>query len=289
MGTVDFSKIKVLVTDGDSWTAGDIVDPVLFKDEPWHVNHPDNRPYRLPRVWPHKLAKRLGIECINISNAGSSNDGILRRTLNQLDKVLETYKPEEIFYIVGWSSPERKDFFYKSPENHAVWETMYPGEIHHFKGHTDSIDRFYREYVMSFWNSEEFITRYIQHNLTLHYFFKAHNIQHLFFDAFYESKEAVMSPKHSIRESKKLYSVFLDMMRDKDRLESLQLTNPLKKYNKIVESNFVDTSFNSYILDREKELDRMLITFHPNEEGHELWAEYLHRFLTQEGFAKKKG
>ena len=97
-----------------------------------------------------------------------------------------------------------------------------------------------------------------------------------------------MSPKHSIRESKKLYSVFLDMMRDKDRLESLQLTNPLKKYNKIVESNFVDTSFNSYILDREKELDRMLITFHPNEEGHELWAEYLHRFLTQQGFAKKK-
>ncbi len=283
MGSVDLTKIKVIVTDGDSWTAGDIVDPVLFKDEPWHVNHPKNRPYRLPRVWPHKLAAKLGIECINISSAGSSNDGIIRRTLNELDKVLEKYKSEEILYIVGWSSPERKDFFYKTNEHRAVWETMYPGEIHHFKGYEEAIDRFYKEYVLSFWNYEEFITRYIHQNLQLHYFFKAHNIQHLFFDAFYESKEAVLSPKHSIRESKKLYSVFLEMMENKDRLESLQLTNPLKKYNKIVDSNFVDTSFNSYILDREKELDRMLITFHPNEEGHELWADYLYKFLVGNG------
>jgi hypothetical protein len=71
-------------------------------------------------------------------------------------------------------------------------------------------------------------------------------------------------------------------------LESLQLTNPLKKYNKIVESNFVDTSFNSYILDIEKELGRMLITFHPNEEGHELWADYLHKFLIKNHRIKKK-
>ena len=39
--------VKILYTNGDSWTAGDIVDPIRFKDEPWHVMHPDNDQYRL--------------------------------------------------------------------------------------------------------------------------------------------------------------------------------------------------------------------------------------------------
>jgi len=42
------------------------------------------------------------------------------------------------------------------------------------------------------------------------------------------------------------------------------------------------------ILDREKEIGKLLITFHPNEEGHELWADYLHKFLTDSNFVKKK-
>ena len=43
-------KTKVLYCDGDSWTAGDIVDPKLFGDNVAEVHHPDNEQYRLPRV-----------------------------------------------------------------------------------------------------------------------------------------------------------------------------------------------------------------------------------------------
>ena len=62
-------KTKVLYCDGDSWTAGDIVDPKLFGDNVAEVHHPDNEQYRLPRVWPHKLGKLLGVKvvgCISI-------------------------------------------------------------------------------------------------------------------------------------------------------------------------------------------------------------------------------
>ena len=55
-------NFKTLYANGDSWTAGDIVDPVLFGDDLSKVNDPKNKPYRLPRVWPHKVGKELGVE-----------------------------------------------------------------------------------------------------------------------------------------------------------------------------------------------------------------------------------
>ena len=41
---------------------------------------------------------------------GSSNDGIVRRVLPNVLRLLTQYKPNELFVIIGWSSPERKDF-----------------------------------------------------------------------------------------------------------------------------------------------------------------------------------
>ena len=62
--------MKLLLCDGDSWTAGDIVDPNLFGDNLAEVHHPNNNQYRLPRVWPHKLGKLLNVDVLmgNIQN-----------------------------------------------------------------------------------------------------------------------------------------------------------------------------------------------------------------------------
>ena len=93
---------KILLCDGDSWTAGDIVDPDIFGDQLEHVNHPDNRPYRLPKVWPHKLAKLLEVEVENTSVAASSNDAIVRRIVEnvldilniKMNKLLNPFSPD---------------------------------------------------------------------------------------------------------------------------------------------------------------------------------------------------
>ena len=61
--------IKMILCDGDSWTAGDIVDPSLFGNILSEVHHPDNDQYRLPRVWPHKLGELLGIDVFNNSSS----------------------------------------------------------------------------------------------------------------------------------------------------------------------------------------------------------------------------
>ena len=179
-------KTKVLYCDGDSWTAGDIVDPKLFGDNVAEVHHPDNEQYRLPRVWPHKLGKLLGVKVLNKAHAGSSNDGIVRRVLPNILRLLTQYKPDELFVIIGWSSPERKDFFYKDE-----WKTMYPNEYNELN-EKDEIDKFKKTYFKYFWEEQEYTQRYIEQNLLLHNFLESKGIKHLFFDAFYETKEMGM-------------------------------------------------------------------------------------------------
>ena len=103
-----------MLCDGDSWTSGDIINPELElagKEHP-NVNDPSNDDYRLPKVLPHKLGKLLDVETLNIAMAGSSNDAIVRRTMRKVKELLLDYKPEDLFVIIGWSSPERKDFYY---------------------------------------------------------------------------------------------------------------------------------------------------------------------------------
>ena len=145
---------NILYCDGDSWTSGDIIDPELFGEDFSHVNHPDNDQYRLPRVWPHKLGKLLGIEIDNESVAGSSNDAIVRRVVPNVLRLLKKYKSEEIFVIVGWSSPERKDFYYKGEWD--CWETLYPAQIEQNLPNRD-IEKFYKLYLKYYWNPQEYM------------------------------------------------------------------------------------------------------------------------------------
>ena len=56
--------MKLILCEGDSWTSGDIIDPEIFGDRLDKVNDPRNRPYRLPKVWPHKLGKLLKVDTL---------------------------------------------------------------------------------------------------------------------------------------------------------------------------------------------------------------------------------
>ena len=235
---------KILICEGDSWTAGDILNPEL--DVTW-VNHPSNDSYRLPKVWPHKLGKLLNIEVLNMSQAGSSNDGIVRRLIDNTFKLLKKYKGEEMFVIVGWSSPERKDFF---TENN--WETLYPA--HNHNQNIESVNKLWDVYVENFWNEEEYISRYIHTNLYIHYFLKSHNIDHMFFDAFYETSEFGLHHEKQIR----------DIITDKN-------------YLNITKNFFKDISFKNFLLKNKDKFGGEVFNKnpHPDEMGHQLWAEEL--------------
>ena len=67
----------------------------------------------------------------------------------------------------------------------------YPNEYNELN-EKDEIDKFKKTYFKYFWEEQEYTQRYIEQNLLLHNFLKSKGIKHLFFDAFYETKEMGM-------------------------------------------------------------------------------------------------
>ena len=257
---------KILLCDGDSWTAGDIIDPEIFGDQLEHVNHPDNRPYRLPRVWPHKLGKLLEVEVENISVAASSNDAIVRRIVENVLDILKRYDSSGVFVIIGWSSPERKDFYFKGDWDGDFiesWETLYPSQPDmHWP--SPELKIFFMTYVKWFAHQEEYISRYVDQNLYLHYFLESHNIEHLFFDAFYERGPGGIESS-------------VDLI---DELKNID-TNSIKHFLKIRKDFFKDKSFKRILVDGGGKFKDGLWgqDYHPTELGHKLWAEELYKDL----------
>tara|TARA_R110000765_G_scaffold368754_1_gene458943 strand:- start:4926 stop:5801 length:876 start_codon:yes stop_codon:yes gene_type:complete len=285
---------KLIICDGDSWTSGDIIDPELLRDgkDFSHVNHTDNDQYRLPRVWPHKLGKLLDIEIHNRSVAGSSNDAIVRRVVPNVLRLLKKYKSEEIFVIVGWSSPERKDFFFTGEWDGDFlesWETLYPAQIEQNLPNKD-IEKFYKLYLRYFWNSQEYMNRFINQNLYLHYFLERNNIKHLFFNAFYECSS------NDTNTYEKFVTEAVSGMREKsDLINDIKSLFPkvgndslddgyFKSTNLYVVEEFIDmknkvmkdVSFRNFLMNRDL---FKIPAQHPNEQEHQLWANELYKDL----------
>ena len=276
---------KILICDGDSWTAGDLIDPELFGDDMTHVNHPDNDQYRLPRVWPHKLGKLLNVEVSNISVAGSSNDAIVRRLIPNVMKLLGHYNSDDFFIIVGWSSPERKDFYFKGEWN--SWETLYPAQLTQSLPNKD-LEKFYKIYLKYFWNEKEFMNRYINQNLYLHYFLKSKNIDHLFFNAFYESsaldfdddvyKKFVEVGVSGMRENTDIIDDIKKFNGSESYGEYFNSANPyiVKEFLKVTDKVFKEVSFRNFLMEKGLFSSPQQ---HPNDMEHQLWAKELYKDL----------
>jgi hypothetical protein len=282
MAAVSFNT---LYCNGDSWTAGDIVDPELFGDNLAKVNDPLNKPYRLPRVWPHKLAKKLGVECINNAHAGASNDRIVRSTINDVTELLNTKKPEEIFAIIGWSSPERKDFYYKADKNNSeYWFCVYPAEFRHWNDDNKDLNDFFKLYINRFWNKEEYLSRHCLNVLSLHHFLKSKNIKHFFFDCFYEDKEGVIDENtHQLYEQPSLQNNLKAFYTNtpKKKLERLDIQHSLQEVVELYKKLYPNETFLEYIRELEKNKFKPfeLVDYHPTEFGHDFWSNYLYNFL----------
>lgn len=63
----------------------------------------------LQHAWPNILASRLNVDLINQAKGGSSNDKILRTTVEFLDNLTHS----DLFVIIGWTSWEREEWQYQ--------------------------------------------------------------------------------------------------------------------------------------------------------------------------------
>ena len=261
--------MKVIYCDGCSWTGGHDIDPKLEKEGLTDVNHSDNDSHRLPKLWPYKLGQLINAEIINNGVAGSSNDGIVRRTLREVKNLLSEHRAKDIYVVIGWTSPERKDFFYRN-DNKAAWDTLYPNQSEYYHPDED-VQKFWEIYVQKYWNEEEYLERYLQQVMFLHLFLKDLGVKHLFFDAFYET--------HDTKNPTMLNSVDIENKLLTTRTGKMGHYYLINELSDIREKVFMTISFRNFLLQTGKLKfgENMFSTtdYHPTEKAQHLWAKKL--------------
>jgi hypothetical protein len=290
-----------IITDGDSWVFGcEIVDPKIVENYPKGTYagsfdyYENNDNYRVPRIFPTFLSKKLNAKVTNLAWPADDNGSILNRTMIYITKeyLAKNKSVDNLFVIIGWSSPERNVFFYKDEfTNFSMRFRLWP-QVKHFDSKAQ--EDFWNIYVQYLWNSEEYMPRYVMNVLQFQNFCKVHNIKWMCFNSFYQT------PNQNIMDWKDL-NVREELMKinsggaqyhkstDPDNTrrnlqfkytELWDTVDPIRFYKKDKEQN----TFYSFI--KKFNTDKMFNGWHPSPEAHELWADELCRYINENALLK---
>jgi hypothetical protein len=263
-----------LIAFGDSWTWGsELRDPSV--QGPREDFDPRDDQWRQAHAWPAHLGNLLARDSvINLGRPACSNDTILRTLTEWLATSghLQGHGNPKDLVVIGWTSPERKDFwFYDSDDPHCPdqgWLTMYPMWTHTYQ-HA-AINRFSYEYVSYWWHAAEYMHRYIN---TLHraqQLLDSVGLDYCHFQAIYHHHAQLIDQWND----QQYQAQHSHSISDADRLLWQQLHS-----NRFLHKDQARATFHNHILAQRSRQDVLMIS-HPNELGHEIWAEHLAAFLT---------
>lgn len=126
--------------------------------------------------WPGQLGRELGFD--RVFNDGvpcSSNDRVVRTTIRWvLHELAAGVAPADLFVVIGWSSPMRREF-----RINGSWRQLVP----HHDYHDLELDIFARTYRELAWDPVEAAVRFATQLVVMQSFLRANHIEHLFFDA----------------------------------------------------------------------------------------------------------
>jgi len=291
--------MKELIVTGDSWTFGsEIRNPELFskyKDIPdWDER---NDEYRISRIWPTLLSKKLGFDsCKNLSFVAASNDKAIRNLINYLTKeyISKNKDLSDIFVVIGLTSPERRDFYYKNKKSNSGWITLWPAWEHNYN--QEGVNDFVKSYVSYFWNEEEFLNRYVNQLLYLQTLLESYNIQYLIFQSFYQPQidyykintwkdtPYVNLWNNSFHGSSD--TIDTKYYNGSSEREIWDMINPIKFMNKDKDIH----SFHGYLVKNGQWSNKSNTDYnmlHPNEHGHKLWADELYNYIESNNLYRK--
>ena len=290
------SKKLEIICDGDSWVFGcEIVGPELAAKFPKNTYpgtfdyYEENDAYRIPRIFPTHLAKLMDAEVTNLAWPADDNGTILNRTMVHISKeyLAKGKSTENLFVIIGWSSPERNVFFYKDMEKLFIERFRLWPQVPHFSSKAQ--EDFWKIYVEYLWNPEEYMPRYVMNVLQFQNFCNAHNIKWMCFNSFYQTPTADIKEWKDLNiknELKELHSgggpYHISSDEDSKR-RYYQFTytdlwdniDPIRFYKKDKPNN----TFNSFI--KKSNANPVLHGWHPSPESHKLWAKELVRYINE--------
>lgn len=283
---------KTIIFDGDSWVFGsEIVDPILVEKYGKDVHsgtyshNKENDNYRIPKIFPTHLGEKLDSNVINLSWPADDNGTILNRTItyittNYISKGLPT---DNLFVIIGWSSPERLFFWYKDDKmshRFRLWPNYQISENNEQK-------KFSELYISHFWNKEEYIPRYIFNVTQFQNFCNIHGIKWMCFNSFYQVPN--LNPKdwsdlnvnHELSTMKIDRSPYYSSFTNKREIYSYDYYGlwSLIDEKRFYKKNDKNNTFKSFM---EKKLgDKAYNGWHPSPESHKCWSDELYNYITE--------
>lgn len=291
---MDFRKNEIII-DGDSWVFGcEIVDPDISKKYPPDVHpgvydyHWRNDWYRIPKIFPTHLSNIMDADVINLSWPADDNLTILKRTMNYITNnyIAKHESVENLFVIIGWSSPERNSFWYKD-ENISKPFRLWP-QVPNFDSKAQ--EKIWELYVNYLWNPEEYLTRYVLNVIQFQNFCNAYGIKWLCFNSFYQTPNKNVTEWEDLNIAEELKSINLGKFHLNKTSQSLlrstgeynfsnlwDTVDPIRFYKK----NEINNTFKSYIEDPKNQIKNVLNGWHPSPESHEAWANELFRYIKE--------
>jgi hypothetical protein len=225
----------------------------------------------------------------NLAWPADDNGTILNRTMVHISKeyLAKGKSTENLFVIIGWSSPERNVFYYKDTEKLFTQRFRLWPQVPHFDSKAQ--EKFWEIYVEYLWNAEEYMPRYVMNVLQLQNFCNAHGIKWMCFNSFYQTPALNVTEWEDLDVKKELenvhsgggpYHVSSDKNTDRRYYQFTysdlwNTVDPIRFYKKDQPKN----TFSSFI--KESGADPVFYGWHPSPESHELWAEELVRYINE--------
>ena len=288
------SKKLEIICDGDSWVFGsEIVGPeikALYTADTFvgtYDYYEQNDAYRIPRIFPTHLAKLMDANVTNLAWPADDNGTILNRTMVHISKeyLAKGKSTDNLFVIIGWSSPERNVFYYKDAETKYHMRFRLWPNVQHFDSKAQ--EEFWKIYVEYLWNPEEYMPRYVMNVLQFQNFCKVHNIKWMCFNSFYQTPEVDIKAWNNLNVGEELknlnsgggpYQISSDKEPNRRYYQFTysdlwETVDPVRFYKKDQPKN----TFSSFI--KEAGADPVFYGWHPSPESHELWAKELVRYI----------
>lgn len=288
--------MKNLLVCGDSWTFGsEIRNPIL----PEHIKDWDthNNPYRIPRIWPTLIASQNDWNVTNISYPAASNDRIVRTFESWIHEnyISQNKDTKDLMVIIGWTSPERKDFFYTDPMKKGMpnWTTIWPNQVG-FDYVQPGMNDFFKLYVTFLSDQREAFNRYVHQVTSVENLCKVYNIEYLMFQAFYDTGMGV----HGSNDTETFKDIINKDYINNDFVKAeignehpgwhYHYGNELTKtmWDSVSEKRFyrkneTPHSFFGWLKEQD-DMDKVIHGQHPSEYGHKLWADEINKYIKEE-------
>jgi hypothetical protein len=270
-----------LVGCGDSWAWGtELIDRTEITGNDWSfdLHHTtENKLYRQQHRYLKLFADKISAtNIVDLSWGGCSNDSIVRNLFRWLsvEGYLAGRDTADLFVSIGWTSPERKDFCYNQerPGWEGGWFTMYPMWNHDYN--ITELNQFRDIYIEHLWTAEEYLHRWIMQVWQTQMLLKNLGIKYVMHQAFYHHHKSKF-----LEWSDKRYKEYVD---HNSNLSDLKIWASVDDITFMHKDHPDKGTFYNYIKNIAINTGtEVFYENHPNEFGHQLWADYMHKYCLE--------